>query len=319
MPQLPFVSTAEINAFVERELQTSIIDQRYQSRALLGVLKAKKRLVILDGGSIFAQPILSNPNQTAITYSGADILPTESQEEFTSYEIAWKQAQSSVTIIKLDKLRASGKRAQLNFVKAKIESAYMALYDLIGAQLFKDGTGNKGKDWNGLLAAINNAAGFQTYSGIDRVANPWWQAQVFDPGSPTALSTASMMTLWMQCKTDEEVVQLIPATKTGYASYWQLLTPQEIFVDDEVGNLGFRNIAFQGVPMVDDSGVPANSMYFLNLDHLKLFVHRDEDFEFSGFDRPINQNVEAGHVFVTGNFNVQKPAASGVYRNISNG
>lgn len=319
MPQIPFLSTAEINAFARRNLQTSIIDQRYGSRALLGILKNKKRLRIIDGGSIYAQPILANPNQTAITYSGSDILPTESQEEFTSYELPWKQAQASVTIVGIDKLRTSGKEANLNYVKDKIESAYMALYDKVGQQVFADGTGNGQKDWDGLGAGVNNAAGFQVYAGIDRIANPWWQAQIFDPGTLTALSTASMMTLWMACKTDEERIQLITATKTGYSSFWQLLTPQEIFVSSEVASLGFDNIAFQGSPMVDDSGQPANTMNFHNIDNEELFVHKDRDFVFNGFDTPINQDVEAGHCFVAGNFNVRKPSSCGQYRNISNG
>ena len=319
MPQIPFVSTAEINTFVDRKIRPTIVDQRYQSKALFGITRAKKRLIIEDGGSIIAQPILANPNETAITYLGADVLPTDAQEEFTSYEIPWKQAQVSVTIVALDKLRATGKRAQLNLVKDKIESAYMALFDKMGSQLYANGQGNKGKDWDGLGAALNNASGFQVYNGIDRVANPWWQAQVFNPGSATALSTASMMTLWMQCKTDEERIHLLVATKTGYASFWSLLTPQEQFFDSEIASLGFRNIAFQGSAMVDDSGVPSGTIKFINLDHFRFYVHRDENFAFSGFDRPINQNVDTGHVFLTGNFELRKPASCGDYQAISNG
>ena len=76
MGQVPFVSTAEINAFVERNLRNTIVDQRFQSKALLGIIRGLKRLIQEDGGSIISQPILAQPNQTAITYSGADVLPT---------------------------------------------------------------------------------------------------------------------------------------------------------------------------------------------------------------------------------------------------
>jgi len=319
VPQIPFVSTAEINAFVERNIRKVIVDQRFQSKAILGILRGKKRLIKEDGGSIISQPILAQPNQTAITYSGADVLPSDAQEEFTTYELQWKQAQVSVTINGIDKARASGKAAQLDLVKNKIESAYMALFDKLGQQVFANGTGNSAKDWDGLTAGVNNASGFQVYLGIDRIANPWWQAQVFNPGSATALSTASMMTLWMQCKTDEERIHLISATKTGYASYWQLLTPQEWFVDSEIASLGFRNIAFQGCALVDDSAQPTGTMNFHNLDHERMVVHKDVDFVFDGFIRPVNQDTDTGHVFVYGNFEVRKPASCGVYQNISNG
>ena len=319
MGQIPFISTNEINSFVDRNLRNTIVDERFQSKALLGILRGKKRLIIEDGGSIIAQPILSQPNQTAITYLGADLLPTDAQDEFSNYQIPWKQAQASVTIVALDKLRASGKRAQLNLVKDKIESAYMSLFDKLGAQVYANGQGNAGKDWDGITAGINNAAGFNTYNGIDRTANPWWQAQVVNPGTPTALSTASMMTLWMACKTDEERVQLIVATKTGYASYWSLLTPQEQFYDPEIASLGFLNIAFQGNALVDDSGCPSGSMYFINLDHLRMYLHRERNFSFSGFTTPTNQDVDTGHVFAMGNLDLRKPASCGVYQNLSNG
>ena len=161
MPQIPFVSTAEINAFVERNIRKVIVDQRFQSKAILGILRGKKRLIKEDGGSIISQPILAQPNQTAITYSGADPLPSDAQEEFTTYELQWKQAQVSVTINGIDKARASGKAAQLDLVKNKIESAYMALFDKLGQQVFANGTGNSSKDWDGLLAGVNNASGFQ--------------------------------------------------------------------------------------------------------------------------------------------------------------
>jgi hypothetical protein len=90
-------------------------------------------------------------------------------------------------------------------------------------------------------------------------------------------------------------------------------------VDSEIATLGFRNIAFQGCAMVDDSGCPANTMYFINLDHVRMYLHRDRNFDFDGFDRPINQDVDTGHVFAAGNFEVRKPASCGVYQNISNG
>jgi hypothetical protein len=316
---LPYVSTNEINTFCNRYVRPNIIDQRYQSRSLLGILNSAGRIVRIDGGSIISQPILAQPNQTASSYFGADLLNADAQEEFTNVEIRWCGAYASATVNGTDKLRCTGRTATLNIVKAKVESAYMACFDKVGSFTYGNGNGNGGKDWDGFGAGINNAAGFQVYNGIDRVANPWWQSQVFDPGTPTALSTASMMTLFTACQTDEERVQLITCTKTGYASYWALLTPQERFLDDSIGNLGFNNISFQGCALVQDYGCPAYTMYFVNLDHCRLILHSQREFEWQGFQRPFNQDTEAGQVLAMGNFENRKCSASGVMRNISNG
>ena len=60
-------------------------------------------------------------------------------------------------------------------------------------------------------------------------------------------------------------------------------------------------------------------MNFHNLDHTRMVVHKSYNFVFDGFVRPVNQDVDTGHVKTYGNFEVRKPASCGVYRNISNG
>jgi hypothetical protein len=314
-----FLSTNEINTFTNRNVRRTAIDIAYKSATMLAILKAKKRLQLEDGGSIITQPILNGINGTAMTYSGADVLDVTAQEEFTNYELPWKQATVAVTITGIDEARNQGKAQQLNLVKNKQESALLALMNKLAGQVFADGTGNNGKDWDGFIAAINNANGFQNYLGIDRVANPNWQAQVFDPGAPTALSTGNMMTLFMASRTDEEVIDLISTTNAAYQIYWGLLTPGERYVDDFVGNLGFDNIAFQGKPLVTDSHNPAAQMFFWNLDHCRMVVHRDKNFKFRPFQEPVNQDVQIGRWIVYGNFECRKPSSCAVYRNIQNG
>ncbi len=316
---MPFISTAEMNALTHRNLRPTIIDQRFQSATMLGIFRGKKRLKVEDGGSIISQPVLAQINQTAMSYSGADVLDATAQEEFTDYELNWKQATSAVTVTGLDRERNSGREQSINFVKNKQESALLALFNLLAGFVFANGTGNSGKDWDGFSAAINNANGFQNYLGIDRVANPWWQAQLFNPGTPTALSAANMMSLFMATKTDEEVIDVISATKAGYAQYWNLLTPGERYVDDTIGNLGFDNIAFQGKALVEDSHNPTGYMYFWNLDHCRMVVHKNKNFKFRDFQEPDNQDIQIGRWLVYGNFECRKPAACGVYQNILNG
>lgn len=314
---IPFISTAEANAFTLRKLRKTIIDQRFKSATMLGIFKGKDRLVLEDGGSIISQPILAQINQTAMSYAGADVLAASAQEEFTTYELAWKQITAAVTITGIDAARNSGTAAQLSLIKNKQESALLALFNLLAGFVFADGTGNGGKDWDGFLGAINNAAGFQVYLGVDRVANPWWQAQVVNPGSATALSIGNMLTLWYACKTDEEVIDVISTTKGGMQQYESLLVPGERYVDDTIGNIGFDNIAFHGAAVVEDSHNPSGSMYFWNLDHCRLVIHRDQNFKFTGFEEPLSQDVMVGRWKAYGNMECRKPSSCGVLQNIT--
>jgi hypothetical protein len=252
---VPFLSTTEMNALTERNLRRSIIDQRFQSATMLGIFRGKKRLKLEEGGSIIAQPILAQINETAQSYSGADVLNATAQEEFTDYEIQWKQATVSVVVTGLDRERNNGRYQAINFVKNKQESALLALFNLMANFVFGDGTGNNGKDWDGFLGAINNTAGFANYLGVD----------------------------------------------------------------DVIGNLGFSNIAFQGKAVVEDSHNPANTMYYWNLEHARMFVHRNKNFVWRPFQEPDNQDIQIGRWIVYGNMELRKPASCGVYRNILNG
>jgi hypothetical protein len=125
MNGLPYVSTNEVNTFANRFVRNKIIDQRYGSRAFFGIMNSSGRLEKIDGGSIIAQPILAQPNQTASSYFGADLLNADAQEEFTNVEIRWCGAYASATIIGTDERRCSGRTQILNLAKAKLESAYM--------------------------------------------------------------------------------------------------------------------------------------------------------------------------------------------------
>jgi hypothetical protein len=57
---------------------------------------------------------------------------------------------------------------------------------------------------------------------------------------------------------------------------------------------------FNGVPVISDTNVPTGDMYFINEDHLHFLVHEDEDFRFSEFDKPENQNIMVGQIFWAG-------------------
>lgn len=316
---MAFIPTSEMNALTHRNLRRTIIDQRYKSQTLLAIMRAKDRIVIEDGGAIIAQPILVDFSQSAGSYAGADVWDLDTNEVFSAYEIKFKNLRSSCTITGEDRLSNTGREQSINLLKGRQDEALMRLFDIISGQLFSDGSGNNMKDIDGLLAAVNDATGFQVYLGIDRNANPWWQAQTFKPAAATALSAGNMQTVFSAARIDSEVPNLIVTTKAAYNLYENLVTPGERLVDDFVGNLGFDNIAFKGQPLVEDSHCPAGVMYMLNLFHNRLFVHKDRNFRFRDFEEPIDQDVQVGTWLVRANMENRKPSANGYLNNILNG
>lgn len=316
---MPFISTTEMNALTHRKLRRTIIDQRYKSQTLLAILRARERIQIEDGGALICQPILVDFNETGQSYAGADVWNVDPNEEISEYELKWKNLKTTVTITGDDRLSNTGREQSINFLTAKQDTALMKLMDLISGQLFGDGSGNDTKDIDGLAAAVNSATGYQQYLNLDRLANPWWAAQAFQPAVATALSAGNMAQVFSAARTDIEVPSVHITTKATYNLYEALVTPGERLVDDFVGNLGFDNIAYKGKPLVEDSHCPAGTLYMLNLTLCRLVVHKDRNFTFRDFSEPVDQDAQIGHWLVRCNLEVQKPAANGVMTNILNG
>lgn len=316
---MPFISTTEMNALTHRNLRRTIIDQRYKSQTVLAILRAANRIVIEDGGAIIAQPILVDFDDAGGSYAGADVWNIDSNEVISAYELRWKNEEQPVTITGDDRLANSGREQSVNLLKARQDTALMRMMDRVSGQIFGDGSGNDTKDIDGLAAAVNDAAGFQQYLNIDRLANPWWAAQTFKPAVATALSAGNMGQVFSATRTDTEVPSVLVTTKATYNLFEALVTPGERLVDDFVGNLGFDNIAFKGKPLVEDSHCPAGTLYMLNLDHVRLVVHKDRNFTFRDFTEPVDQDAQVGHWLLRTNLEVRKPSANGLMTNIQNG
>ena len=54
------------------------------------------------------------------------------------------------------------------------------------------------------------------------------------------------------------------------------------------------------IPMIVDAHQAASHLMFINEKYLHLFIHKDEDFRFEDFVKPVNQNVKVGKVYFMG-------------------
>lgn len=69
--------------------------------------------------------------------------------------------------------------------------------------------------------------------------------------------------------------------------------------------------------MVVDSKPTTGSVFGLNTKSIKLVVHRDRDFHFTGFKIPINQDAIVGQILWAGNLVVPSPRLNFQMRNLT--
>jgi len=285
------VPYAEISSITQKYFMPKLVDQIFNSNALFQRARSKWWETI-DGGTSVMVPLAYATTTAAASFAGYDTLNVSANDQITAAEFFWKQYYASIAINRMDELQNSGKEQMVDFVKAKVQLAEKSLADLLGTALFNSGT--SAKDIIGLRLACDNANGL--YGGVDRTSNSWWKSQV--DASTVSLSIAAMRTLMGQCTIDNDRPTVLVGAQAQYDSYYGLLQPQQRFQDSDTASGGFQNVLFDGKPLIVDSHSPTGFLWMLNENYLFAKAHKDENFRFEPFQKPINQNVAYAKVYL---------------------
>lgn len=284
----PNSSFDQISAITEKKFIPKMVDNIFASIPLMKRLE--KKMKKLDGGLTVVQP-LNYAQATAVGwYSGAETLDNTDNDTISSAEFQWAQIYASISISRRDELRNSGEAQKVDFVKSKVMIAEKSLKDTIAGDLYN--AGSNAKAILGLRSFLSVSA---SYGGISQTAQSWWQANI--DSSTTTLTISALQSQWSNCAIEGEPPTLALCTTANYDRYYALLQPQQRFMDSESAEAGFTSLMFNGIPVIADSKAPSGYFIFLNEDYLDLYVHKDENFRFEPFMKPINQNVRVAHIF----------------------
>jgi hypothetical protein len=282
----------QISSVTQKYYIPKLVDNIFDSNPTLKYLKDKCYEKV-NGGTEIVVPLNYATNSASGWFAGAETLDTSDNENLTAASYTWKQIYSNITIRRIDEIKNSGDSAILNFVKAKVQVAEKTLSDNLGTAIFNTGTDSKA------IAGFRFAfANTNTVGGIAQSSYSWWNAQ--KDSTTTTLTLSAMQTQYNAATIDNDKPDFISTTRANYNRYYNLLQPQQRFMDSKQADAGFESLLFQGAPVVADSHAPASHMFFLNSKYICLYVHPDEDFRFSPFQKPVNQEVKIGRILWSG-------------------
>jgi hypothetical protein len=276
-----------------KKFMPKLVDNIFASNALLQRWRRNKTLRTIDGGRSIMVPVAYATTTASGWYSGADTLDTTANDQITAAEFDWKFAYSNMTITREDELKNSGVSGVVNFVKSKVQLSEKTLADNIGTGIFNLGTTTKAII--GLRLMVDSAG---TYGGINRTTSSWWAAQ--EDSTTTILSLALMQGLQGDAQVDSDKFDVWAATQDIYDIFYALVQPQQRFQDTETAKAGFTNLLFNGKPVIVDSHCPSSNMFGLNENYIEFVVHKDENFRFEPFIKPVNQNVSSAKIYFAG-------------------
>lgn len=273
-----------------------LTDNVFTARPLTYWLSEKGRIRTESGGTKIVEQLIYGQNDTVKSYSGYETLSLTPQEGITAAEYDWKQYGASIAISGIEEAKNNGEHAIIDLLEAKIMQAEESMREGFNQMFFGDGTGNSGKDWNGLGNIIDK---FNTVGGIDGGLDTFWRSYEEDTAGP--LSLIDMATAYNSVSVGNDHPDLILTTQTLFEKYESLLQPQLRYTDTKTAEAGFQNLLFKGAPIMYDVHAPLGTMFFINSKYLKLVGHSDKWFAQTDFVRPENQDARFALIMCYGN------------------
>lgn len=287
--------TATFNNMISKKPADAIFDDL----ALFEWLKSKGGVKRRQGGGVkMLVSLMYGKNTAAQAYSGYDTLNITPQEGLTNAEFQLKRYNVPITISKEEEDLNSAPAAQFDLLEAKRSQALMSLQDLINEHAYLDGTGDGGKRITGLALMVDSTG---TYGNIARASNSWWAAQETAVGGPLLIDgSTGMRRMYNDCSLGKGTMAPdgIMTTQTLFEKYESLMAPYMRYSVGGEGNAVFSNdnLKFRKAPMFWDHECQSETMYFLQSKVMEWRVLRD--FEFVGFQKPIDQDAKVGHIRV---------------------
>lgn len=279
-----------------------LADNLTQNNAILQRLNQKGNVRPFSGGNVILEEIMYNDPNTnnANSYSGYEVLNIAPDSPISAAQYKISQYADSVTMSGLEMLQNSSKEAIIDLLDGRMQVSEARLLNRISGDLYGDGTGNGGKNLDGLAAAVSATPNTGTYGGINRANWTFWQNQVTTGATGSANILAKMTEAAIKQIRGTDKADLIVAGNTMYQYYVGALQAIQRIASEESGAAGFASLKFYGGGTSADvvlgggygSQETATYMYFLNTNYIFLRPHKERNFVPIGGERQaINQDA----------------------------
>ena len=279
-----------------------LADNLTQNNAILQRLNQKGNVRPFSGGNVILEEIMYDDTTTnnANSYSGYEVLNIAPDSPISAAQYKIAQYADAVTMSGLEMLQNSSKEAIIDLLDGRMQVSEARLLNRISGDLYGDGTGNGGKNLDGLGAAVAAVPTSGTYGGINRATWSFWQNQITSGATSSTTILAAMTTAAIKQIRGTDKADLIVAGNTLYGYYVGALQAIQRIAAEESGAAGFASLKFYGGGTSADvvlgggygSQETATYMYFLNTNYLFLRPHKERNFVPIGGERQsINQDA----------------------------
>jgi hypothetical protein len=310
-----------------RQHRKEITDNVSNNNAVLARLNSKSRIDIIDGGYEIVEPLDYAENSTFQRYSGYDQLNVQASDVLSAAKFDWKQIAIHVTASGLELRSNAGKNQLIKLAKARLTNAIRTFKNNLSSDVYSDGTA--ANQINGLQALVSDA-GTGTVGGINSSTYTFWKSVLQSAAAPiqgggaivpSATTIESLMLpLWLETSRGGDSPDIIAASTEYFTFFETSQVSLKRYTDAGVAKGGFTSLKYKTADVVFDggtqfgSGMPANHMYFLNTDYLRLVVHKDANMTEVDEKRAVNQDAVVIPIIWQGNLVTSNRGLQGVLK-----
>jgi hypothetical protein len=266
-----------------------------------------------------------------------------------SYEL--KAYEIPVAVPGLDRLVNPGEQQVIKLISTEMESSAQDGMDDVADMFYADGTGNAGKDFEGVENLIDDTT---AVGGLSRTTYPTLVSEVLDFGGTLTLTKlATVFSGASSGSSGKQKPSLIDSDETVWDLYESLLSPTVQANYDSTGlpvvtrssrgaipngqlkgSMGYTSLIYRGVPWVANEKATAQKLFMYNENYLEWYGINDPEMtqpdfgesidgaiaevpskyaglNWSGLMKPINQYGVVGHIYLFGNFASSQPRRLG--------
>ncbi|MEI8286751.1 MAG: phage major capsid protein [Actinomycetes bacterium] len=244
---------------------------------------------------MYNDPSTNNAN----SYSGYEVLNIAPDSPISAAQYKIAQYAAAVTMSGLEMLQNSSKEAIIDLLDGRMQVSEARLLNRISGDLYGDGTGNGGKNVDGLAAAVSATPSSGTYGGINRANWDFWRNQI-TTGATSVNMLAKMTEAAIKQIRGTDKADLYIAGNNMYQYFVGALQAIQRITTEESGAAGFASLKFYGggtsADVILGGGIGAqentNYMYLLNTNYIFFRPHKERNFVPIGGERQaINQDA----------------------------
>lgn len=282
-------------------------------------MKEKGRMQTEQGGRFIMEPLEYAKNDNIQWITKGDSVSLNDYEFLTESKWDWRYLTGSMVRFGIDDQQNRGKAAIMKYMNRKMDNTDNALIDTLETALFGAQSGVAIEGLQNLVP--DDPTSSEDAGGVDPATYTWFRNNATNM---TGLSFAvygfkKMRTMLNSCMNNrmQDRPDIIVAGQTPYEYYEDETMEQKQIVNKTLGDAGFQNIEFKGIPMVWSPACAATRMYFLNTKFLYFLYDPMMNFDMTEWKAiPDQVNDRAAQIILACAFLVTRRLCQGVLHTI---